>query len=283
MLPFWFPILVLNKNFYSYCLRSSLPLLMETMYLNEIDSTDKNLSPHVSNYKNVLDYFSDYYKFRKHKDHHFSYSSWALEIGIGSRSYLKLVTAGKKNISDQFINLYSKSLQFSKSEAAHFDLICQYHNLNHSRLKRSIENSILENREIKSHILPAEEYASVAENPLSIAIQALLGTQDQKISSALLSEKLKVHLNDVEVALFNFYSKSLDESKKKLKEKLQNPSEESCFRGVFLGISESDMPEVRKDLEDFIRKIKSKYTSKQISDKKLVKFNFNYYPISEKF
>lgn len=53
--------------------------------------------PNIFEYLDIISYLSDYYMYRKSIHSGFSYESWAAELELKSRSFLRMMVLGKKN------------------------------------------------------------------------------------------------------------------------------------------------------------------------------------------
>ncbi|MES2802189.1 MAG: TIGR02147 family protein [Bdellovibrionota bacterium] len=82
--------------------------------------------PIVFEYLDATSFLSDYYKYRKSLSERFSYEIWADELGISSRSFLRLVVLGKKKISDSYIVKLSEHLFSEKKQKEYFFHLVKY-------------------------------------------------------------------------------------------------------------------------------------------------------------
>lgn len=61
-----------------------------------------------------------YYEQRKSQSSGFSYGQWAVELGLKSRSFLRLVLVGQRSLTADVAELIVKSLKFNQNEAKYF-------------------------------------------------------------------------------------------------------------------------------------------------------------------
>lgn len=77
-----------------------------------------------SDYRLLL---NDFYEQRKALNPSgFSYRSFARTAGLGSKSYLRMVIEGKRNIGAETIKKFSKALRFNQKEAVYFEALVHY-------------------------------------------------------------------------------------------------------------------------------------------------------------
>jgi uncharacterized protein (TIGR02147 family) len=80
----------------------------------------------IFGYYNYRKYLQDFYEYRKSAHKYFSYRAFAQKAGYTSSGlYLDLVK-GRKNITDQLVSKFAKSLGLSEKEAIYFQLMVDY-------------------------------------------------------------------------------------------------------------------------------------------------------------
>lgn len=274
------------------------------------------LSIDILNYTNILTYFLDYYNLRKKADERFSYDIWAAELGVKSRSTLRLVCTGQRNITDTFIENYSLSLNFNVAQRKHFYLLAHASNQSLSpEIKNLLLDKVYESREIEHSFLDPQESTDFLTHPLAPTVQVLTGFKDLDTTSEKLADLLdapedqvlsalkvlqtaglieldsnsknkwkssiqpfKVKKSEANPALYEYYKNTLTEAQNHL----LSPREDKHFRSVTMAIHPDQVEEAKQEMEDLIRKFKSKYASTEIENKSLYRINLNLYPLTKK-
>lgn len=83
---------------------------------------EKNLNtkPTVGDFVDAVSFLQAYYDYRKKLKDGFSYGLWAQELGLKSRSFLRLVLVRQRNLTTDVTDLISKSLRLSAAESKYF-------------------------------------------------------------------------------------------------------------------------------------------------------------------
>ena len=79
--------------------------------------------PRIFDYEDYRAYLKDYYRARKAQDPAFSFGVFARRAGISSRAYVKLVMDGRRNLSADFIQRFSRGLKLTMDEAEYFQYL----------------------------------------------------------------------------------------------------------------------------------------------------------------
>ena len=82
--------------------------------------------PSVIQYLDLSLYLKDIYEFNKNNMPNFSYESWADDLKIKSRSYLRLIVTGKRPLSDEVANQLIDYLCLNSKEAIYFSILAKY-------------------------------------------------------------------------------------------------------------------------------------------------------------
>jgi uncharacterized protein (TIGR02147 family) len=77
----------------------------------------------IFEYDNYRTYLGDLYKFYKETKPHFSYRYFSQKAGFRSPNFLKLVIEGKRNVSPESIEKFTKALKLGKREAEFFRVL----------------------------------------------------------------------------------------------------------------------------------------------------------------
>lgn len=74
----------------------------------------------IFEYIDYRKFLSAYYRYKKETSGYFSYRYFSQKIGINSPSFLKHVIDGKRNLTPQMVDRFSKALDLSAREARYF-------------------------------------------------------------------------------------------------------------------------------------------------------------------
>jgi uncharacterized protein (TIGR02147 family) len=80
----------------------------------------KKSTPIIYDYRDLSEYLREVYKFRKHQESSFSYEKWADEMGLKSRSYLRMIVTGQKSPATNLLPSLLKGLILNPEETSYF-------------------------------------------------------------------------------------------------------------------------------------------------------------------
>ena len=124
---------------------------------------------------------------------------------------------------------------------------------------------------------------SAAKIKQSLALLEKLGMAQTKKENRLViwtasSKSFKISDRTHDKSILSFHKKTLDEAEQALK---TNPHFRH-FRSVYFGVTDEDIDILKHEFEIFLNKMKKKFGSGSIKNKRLVKLNLNAYPVSHK-
>ncbi len=269
--------------------------------------------PEIKKYLNVHKYLQDYYEFRKSSNSDFSYEVWSREIGLKSRTYLRLLVFATRPINEPTAELLRKSLDLSSEDGAYF--IC----LVHYTQSRTEEQRRVFGLQLSRYLTPNVDFHEVQQsfefvaNPLLPVLQTLLTFEDVIKTPASLSNILNVAEEQIVEGLKNLegigLAKKEEETKewasvssswrvpqnlkdlglgefyrntlKKAEQSLHLPGEERRFRSLFVALSKDEYGDLLKDFEVFIQEQLKKRNVNEIENRRLYQLNFNLFPESK--
>ncbi|HPI41109.1 MAG TPA: TIGR02147 family protein [Pseudobdellovibrionaceae bacterium] len=117
-------------------------------------------APDLSNYLNFRQYLGDFYKYKLSETQKlrrpYSYSTFSAAANIRSPNYLKLIIDGKRNLSLDMCDHFSKALGHSKTQGEEFKLLVEFNQesdpvmrnvflkqLNEIRVQRQIDSGAM--------------------------------------------------------------------------------------------------------------------------------------------
>jgi len=274
-----------------------------------------NEFPQVKNYLSVTSYLQDVYAFRKSMSAGFSYDSWAAELGLKSRSFMKMLVDGERAITSQTLEALILSLGFSPEENNYFRLIVAHSQSESPDEKTLYMEKIFEVLGQSRDLIEIQQYGEFLSSTELPKIQVLLSFNDLPKTSAELAVFLKKTEEEVGaslVKLANLGLASQDEIsgewkaiKKAFKvpksfgnEALVNYHNQSLmdaieaqklpvqvrrFRSLLVALTEEDYEKLLGDIEALVSKSIAKYDSDMIANKRLYKMNINLHPVTETF
>lgn len=271
--------------------------------------------PQILKYHDPVEYLNDYYHYKKYMNPEFSYEQWAQESGTSTRSHMRLVSTGKRRITDHFVKEYCRYNNLTAQEEKHFYLISYYTDAKEKIIKATLFNTILEQHDLNHQEVDADLYKKFLEKSVHGTIQVLLGFNDVELTTKDLSHVLGLEQKVIEDSLrllleigfaeefekFNgqkiwkskvrplkvsdsishsltkFHYQNLKESA----EQVLEPREGSRCRSVMMSIGSEHHEDLKNDIEDFLRKIKAKYSSDEINNKEIFKINLHAFPLTK--
>ena len=271
----------------------------------------KTTYPEVKKYLNVFQFLQDCYQFRKNNTAEFSYETWADEIDVNDKSYLRMMVIGKRPLNLKMTDAFSKNLNLTGDEKTYFEILVQYtqsKTREHKELLGQKLISLLKNEldqiEIKSHF-------DFLSNPLLPRLQVilsfddidqsvknlawLLGSSESEILNALttlinfkLIEKngdrlipakksFKVPDQFGDLGLEAFYHKNLDDAKSAI----QLPKDERRYKTLMLPMNQIEFNEYLQSLQNFTTELLAKHNYENYENRRLYQVHFNLFPVSQ--
>lgn len=287
------------------------------MELKTYRENDTNKFPDILRYASALKYLQDYYKFRKSNESDFSYEKWAQELGLNSRSSLRMLCNGQRIISESFIETFVKNNNLNSKELDYFTLLANYQNTKSNILKKAFLDKISENNELLNPPLEIKERLQFLSSPVLPILQMLLAFKDFKATETNLKKRLNIDakilnpalelLSDMGIAKSEFYENEkeavwvskvkhykisdtlFDEAIKLFHRNSVNEaltmmeydSNYTKFKSLMFSLPSSQFIDLSSDIEEFCNKLKYKYGNDFIENKKIYKVNIQSYPITE--
>ncbi len=284
------------------------------MEYNQDHHQEKTI-PQILQYKSIAHYFEDYFKYRKHLDEKFSFDMLAAELGFKSRSYVHMLIRGKKKISQQFINIFSKYLKLSTKESTHLMALCFYYNAENHSLKNLFSDKILENFDDPKNIIDIPNYEKFLSSKNAATLRLLIAFKDFKATEKNLKKFLNIDTEELKETLQlleelqliyrsetpeswtsstksfkvlgsnqndffkNYHLNTLQEAESILK----SGTALTKFKSIFFALDEISFPHFTEEVDHFMRKMKLKYESAQLNQKHIFKMNVQAYPVTQKY
>lgn len=265
--------------------------------------------PKVREYLSAREFLNAVYNFRKEKAAHFSYSTWAAELGFKSRSYLRLVIVGKRNFTDQSLDVFIRGLKFTSAEANHFLNLVKFEQASEFAQRQTHFERVLKGYKKSSR--QVHDYYAFFSSHFGPRLQVLLSLTDIRKTPEKLAELLGAPLtvvsdllqnlesiglakknssewqsttNDFEVAdkcgdiaLKSFYQKSFEDAVKAM----ELPFEKRKFDSLLLPLTSEEYSELNREIQLVIEKLFSKFSASTGNGRELYQIIFSSIPVSQ--
>jgi uncharacterized protein (TIGR02147 family) len=274
--------------------------------------------PTIWEYVEPTEFLKAHYQARKARQESFSFAVWAQEMGIKSRSFLRLVLIGKRSLTEDMAPLFAQNLKLNKSESLYFHHLVglqratqlqtkEYHSREISKLRSKFllkKHSLLEvNRNdlfdfLASYQIPRlqvlltlEEVNKTAEN-----LARLLKMKESEVQSHLKNlQKLGLAELDQNTqqwraietqigtpdSLGNIALQSFH--RKSLEEAIQGlslPKESRRYQSLVMALTEDQFQELHQDLRQTLEACLQKFETQKNQTKKVYQINLNIIPVT---
>ena len=125
------------------------------------NNPDKNRTarPNIFDYLDYRIFLKDMFGYKKEKNYHFSYRVFAGKAGFSSPNFLKLVTTGRRNLSNESIGKIAKGFDLKKQEREFFEsLVFMNQSSNHDDKNHYLKKMMSINGYLKSHKIDKASY-----------------------------------------------------------------------------------------------------------------------------
>lgn len=274
------------------------------------------IPPFVQNYTQLKQYLNDYFTYRKSMEKVFSYEIWGAELGFKSRSFMRMISTGERNITPKVSSILSTKLGFTPEQEEYFSLLIQHNNAKTASQKKIYSEKMLEFTAVEPDLIEVKEYEKFLSSPYLSQIFLLVSFEDMAATEANLKKLVDVSTNELKKALvtlekmgmiksvpfagnkkrwvsnsksFRVPGKPKDKSivefhQQSLKEASQVLATNQAFRhfrSIYFSINEDATEELKQEVEIFLAKMKRKYAGGSLNKKRLVKLNLQAYPVSQ--
>ena len=105
-------------------------IILHCGFFARLNAVSRYHMPNIFNYFDYRDYLRDFYSEAKERNKYFSYQLMADKAGFKSKSFIKLVIDGKKNLSQDSLPKINLVLKLNEKAFAYFDDLVSY---NHAK------------------------------------------------------------------------------------------------------------------------------------------------------
>lgn len=272
----------------------------------------------IYSYSNYREYLKDFYAFKKQEKDGFTYARFSEDAKLGSPNYFKLIADGEKNLTSANVIKFTSALKLSDLESDYFEALVNFNQARdflekeyyQKRLERikSMTNGHFANQ----RNLEEAEFESIS-NWTYHAVMILTNLSDFRESPKWISQKLYGLVNEEEAAsildrlltlglLKHDENGKLTQSFKQLKTRVElkkigarlfyegmfkraiesfrlDKPEERELGAYMVGISEEQLPEIKRRVRDFLAEINTLALENQKPDR-VYSFMFAGIPLS---
>lgn len=266
----------------------------------------------IYNYLDYRQFLTNLYESRKREDETFSYAVWAKEAGFSSRSFIRLIIIGKRNLTLKSLEQLLPSLKLRKKEEKYFRSLVLFNQSSTVAERDLYWKEVLKNIDTKEVNYTIDTYRFLSSQWCP-KIVTLTTYSDLDRSIEAISNTFKLNSSDVEkhletlenlgmvyeedgqwcstqtsyivnsdhnnLAIQSYYRNSLLQAI----ECIELDPNERFFNGILLSLNEEQYLEVSEDIKQFISMIRGKYGSKTGKNKRLYQLNINNVPQSSKY
>ncbi len=262
----------------------------------------------IFEFMDYRDFVRSFYKEQKEKNRNYSYQVFANMANLKSRTYIKLVIDGLRNLTFNMVPKFEKALHLNKIESKYFRTLISFNQSKDTYEKNRLLSELVSFKKRK-FIKPLEkekyEYYSNWYVPI---IREIIALDDFKEDPKWIVEKLNNKITEKE-ALYaidrllklnlitrvngklvqtdqnigtheNYINLTLRKFNKTMVEKsleyFETPVDERELSGLIIGLSKSDFEKVREDIREFRRALLQKYSrDRNLND--VYRFNVQFF------
>lgn len=270
-----------------------------------------NKTPDLFSCFNPQQYLLAVYNYRKATEDSFSYDTWAQELGMQNRSFLRLIVTGKRSLTPKMTAQICRRLGFDDSQVEFFQLLSESTRAKSATSRQFYEKQILRAMKVKRDHHDLQDYQEFVSDIHLPRVHALLSFTDisktpenfAKILNLSESEtllKLKAlekfgmakHTADGWEPLnrcfkiSDHYTRALQEYHKRCLEIAADamilPKEERRYRSLLLPLNAGDYESFHAELNHLIDRFLVVYDVKALEDRRLYQIHFSAVPVSSK-
>lgn len=272
--------------------------------------------PNLFLYQNVFLFLQDYYNYRRQQDKLFSYQIWCKELKFTNRSYLRLVTFGKRPVSEKLCSLFVIHFNFSAQETDFFTALVHFTQCKDADQRKLFAKQLLSFSQIGESVLETQKHFDFLSNSILPKLQTLLSFEDIQKTATTLAQLLDISETELVQNLtvlekIGLVTKATDKnaqvvwqslhkawkvpesaqalghqefyrnSLKEAEQAIQLPFSDRRFRSLFWAMNEKEFNAFLKDFEIFVREQMNKHNVDHLNDRRLFQMNFNFFSVSK--
>ncbi|MBO9668764.1 MAG: TIGR02147 family protein, partial [Bdellovibrio sp.] len=242
----------------------------------------------IFDYLDLATYLSDVYKERRERESKFSFSYWAEQLGVGSKSQVQLIVYGKRLLNPKHVQVFIDNLQLKGQEAEYFTLLVDLSHASSTSQRKSVNEALLKIQRNRYVQYELSAHSKILDDALYPVIMTLMNFSDvekrpEKIAALLNSPLEKVQagfqevLNDTAMKDYQAANKPLSSIKipennhhhnlvnyytywiQKSIDAIQLPKEVRKFRSLQMALSKSEFEDFTNRMNEFAMVLLNKY------------------------
>lgn len=266
--------------------------------------------PQIYDFLEYREFMKATYNYNKASEAQFSFAKWAEKGNFKSRSFLRLVMLGKRNLTSDSLPRVLDVLALNKTQSHYFSLLVQYNQATSYQSREFFFKKLIQIRGTKESKLVQNTYHYLA-NFQTPRVQLLLNRKSIKKDVKSLSQFLNLSEAKIETILENLKNLDLAEEingewqaketiidvnedygnlalqsfhKKSLEEALaaiEMDPKKRTFNAAILSLDEDSFMSIKKDMHEFLGLLIEKYKNEKPKTEKVYQININLIPVSE--
>lgn len=273
-------------------------------------STNVKNKPQIYAFLDYREYLKALYTFKKSTEKSFSFAKWALRGNFKSRSFLRLVMMGKRNLTNDSLTKVLNILDLNKTQSHYFSLLVQYNQSSsyQSReyffkklmsIRGSKENKIVQNtyhylanfqsprvqlllnrKTIRKDIKSLSHFLNISESKTKDILENLkeLGLAKETLGHwDAIETVIDIEDDYGNLALQSFHKKSLEEAISAIE---MDPTKRN-FQAAILSLDTESFESLKKETHEFLGLLIEKYKHEKPKTEKIYQININLIPVSE--
>jgi uncharacterized protein (TIGR02147 family) len=288
--------------------------------MSNVTSDPHLKAPAIWDFVEPVQFLKAQYQYRKSCEPDFSFATWAAELGLKSRSFLRLVLIGKRSLTEDLAHLFVQNLKLNKSETQYFTHLVGLHRASQLQTKEYHSREISKLRKkflLKSHSITEVSRTDLFDFLSSYQIprlQTLLTIEEVEKTVPNLARLLKMKESEVSQHLQTLQKLGLAEKennesekwtatqsrigapdalgnialqsfhRKSLEEAIQAltlPKETRRYQSLVLPLTMEQLQELNEEVQQTFQACLQKFEPQTDGEKRIYQINLNIIPVSE--
>lgn len=276
--------------------------------------TEQKSKPNIFEYLDILSYLQDYYFWRKSLANDFSYEAWSDELNFRSRSYVRMVVIGKRNVSTAFVDAFSERALEGQDEKEYLSCLVNYSQASRQEDKKAFSSKMLQILRTKNNQSILDADSELLSTPGLLRLYTVLGFRDVFFSLENLVKIMELSEDHIAGYLSKLEEFNLVEKKKAgesfhwraLHEKFKIPDNKGSmnlmrfhelslhdaiyafskpkhlrkYKSLMIALTEEELGALYGHIEDFSAEQINRYSPAELKDRRLFQLNLNIYPVT---
>lgn len=269
----------------------------------------------IEHYDNYRVYLREFYEARKKQDRRFSHRYFAQKAGLTSPSHLKEVISGKRNLNSRTIPNFVKGLGLAEHEARYFLLLVKFNQSDDANEKQHYLNQLLTLKRTQTQTVVPLDHFDYYAHWYNVVVRELACTfrwhDDYTLLAASIMPAIKKKQAQESVAFLldkGFLVRNTDGTYSQSSPSITSGAEvnslairaynrtmiqlaekaidnfsysERDIQSLTIGISRDGYVKIKKEMQDFIKKI-ARVAIDDIQSDRVYNLNVQLFPLSKR-